>query len=145
MIIGVTGHRKLLHSSEYVKEKFLTVLDSSPVTQIITGVALGFDQIVAECSIEKNIPFIAAVPFNGQENYWPKNQQEHYYGLLQAASEVIIVSPGSFELYKFQVRNEWVVDRCDLLIAYWNGSLKGGTANCLRYAKKIGRKVMFVK
>ena len=36
-----------------------------------------------------------------------------------------------------QRRNEYMVDKADTLIAVWNGT-SGGTANCVKYAKKKG-------
>jgi uncharacterized phage-like protein YoqJ len=45
------------------------------------------------------------------------------------------VSPGGFTSYAMQIRNEWMVDHCDLLVALWDGS-PGGTGNCIRYAKR---------
>jgi uncharacterized phage-like protein YoqJ len=35
-----------------------------------------------------------------------------------------------------QVRNEWMVDHCNDLLAVWDGS-DGGTGNCVRYAQRI--------
>lgn len=34
-----------------------------------------------------------------------------------------------------QIRNEWIVDRADRIIALWDGSF-GGTHNCITYANK---------
>lgn len=34
-----------------------------------------------------------------------------------------------------QSRNEWMVNRSNIVIALWDGSEKGGTYNCLKYAK----------
>jgi uncharacterized phage-like protein YoqJ len=39
-----------------------------------------------------------------------------------------------------QIRNEWMVDRCDKLIAVWDGS-KGGTGNCVDYAKSVNKDI----
>jgi len=45
-------------------------------------------------------------------------------------------SPGAY-------RSEWMVQNCDLLVAYWDGS-DGGTGNCVKYAKSVGRDVAIV-
>jgi hypothetical protein len=37
-----------------------------------------------------------------------------------------------------QIRNEWMVDHCTHVAALWDGS-PGGTGNCIRYVRKIGR------
>jgi uncharacterized phage-like protein YoqJ len=42
-----------------------------------------------------------------------------------------------------QDRNIWMVDHCDALIAVWDGT-SGGTANCVRYAQKVGKPIVFI-
>ncbi len=37
---------------------------------------------------------------------------------------------------KLNIRNEWMVEHTGLIFAVWDGSQKGGTANCVRYAQK---------
>ena len=39
-----------------------------------------------------------------------------------------------------QLRNEAMVNDCDLLLALWNGT-SGGTANCIRYANSVKREI----
>jgi len=41
----------------------------------------------------------------------------------------------------YQLRNEFMVDAADVLAAFFDGS-PGGTANCVRYASKIGKRVV---
>ena len=43
----------------------------------------------------------------------------------------------------YQVRNEWMVDRSNLVIAVFNGQ-KSGTKNTVDYAKRKGIRVMNV-
>jgi uncharacterized phage-like protein YoqJ len=102
--------------------------------------ALGFDQDLAYVSIEMAIPFIAAVPFVGQERIWPQEAKDFYNQLLSVAESIVIVSPGEYSVDKMQARNEWMVDHCSILIACWDGS-KGGTGNCVKYAKEIRREI----
>ncbi len=42
-----------------------------------------------------------------------------------------------------QVRNEYMVDRADLVLALWNGT-PGGTGNCVRYARTRGVPVFVI-
>lgn len=102
--------------------------------------ALGVDQDFAYVCVELAIPFTAAIPFVGQESRWTEDSQRFYYELLVAADDVIVVSPGGYASWKMQVRNEWMVDHCDLLIAVWDGT-SGGTRNCVSYATKVGRTI----
>lgn len=104
----------------------------------ISGLALGFDLDLAYVSLEMDIPLLGAIPFIGQESRWPADSQKFYRDIVERCSQTVIVSPGEYSGYKMQVRNEWMVDNCDLLIAAWDGSV-GGTGNCVRYAEKVGR------
>lgn len=119
-------------------EKFL--LQEKP-DKVISGMALGFDMWLANVAILLGIPFIAAVPFAGQEKAWPDKSQRVFNKLLEKAAEVVIVSEGGYTAAKMQVRNEWMVDRADKVIAVWDGT-PGGTGNCVEYAKKTGKEIL---
>ena len=43
-----------------------------------------------------------------------------------------------------QKRNEYMVDLADRVIAVWDGS-KGGTANCVKYAEKVGKEIIRIE
>lgn len=106
----------------------------------ISGMALGFDTWAAETCVELGIPFIAALPCDGMEQPWPMPSQERFRALLLKAKEIHVVSPGPYRPWKMQKRNEWMVDRCNRVIAAFDGS-PGGTYNCLAYAAEVGRDV----
>lgn len=151
MIVAFTGHRpdKLggydadNPVAKAVKQALRAKLRKLAPAKAITGMALGVDQLAAEVCIEMNIPFIAAIPFKGQECKWPKRAQEHYNYLLTFAHEAIIVCEGEYSPRKMQIRNEWMVDRCQRLIAVYDGST-GGTANCVDYAERKGRRISVI-
>lgn len=100
--------------------------------------ALGVDQDFAYVCVEKSIPFIAAIPFVGQESTWPIPSQEFYKELLSYAYCTYVVCQGAYSPHKMHLRNKWMVDNCDVLIAVWDGS-NGGTRNCVEYADEVGR------
>jgi uncharacterized phage-like protein YoqJ len=106
--------------------------------KVITGMALGWDTALAEAAIKLHIPYIAAIPFVGQESRWQPAQQDHYFDLLAAAEDVVVVCEGDYAPWKMQRRNEWMVDHSDLVLALWDRS-PGGTANCIRYAEERGK------
>ena len=144
MIIAATGHRpeKLGGYGRDVEQRLRDLavwfLMCTRPTVVISGVALGWDTAIAEAALTLRIPLWAAVPFAGQESRWAPRSQAIYRGLLQQAERVVIVSEGGFSSAAMQRRNEWMVDECAALVALWDGSA-GGTANCLKYANKIGR------
>jgi len=151
MIVAFTGHRpdKLggykLPNPTYIKvcqeiEKALTELKPE---KVISGMALGVDQWAAYIAVKMKIPFVAAIPFEKQESKWPLQSQETYHKLVKLASEQVIVSPGGYSAEKMQIRNKWMVDHCDKLIAIWDGT-SGGTGNCVTYAKSVGKDIYLI-
>jgi uncharacterized phage-like protein YoqJ len=153
MKVAFTGHRPQrlggfkIPNPQYEKiyKQLVESLQKLSPTEAITGMALGVDQWAVDACLELNIPYTAAVPFKGQEMMWPKESQQKYKEYLERAKEVVIVSPGAFSAKKMHLRNEWMVDRCDVLIAVWDGSSTGGTANCVGYAKQKGKKIIEIK
>lgn len=139
-----TGHRpeRLGGYGEPVAAKLFKlatqVLLVHQPSEVISGMALGWDQAVAFAAIRLKIPVTAAVPFLGQEAIWPELARARYQAILNKCSEVIVVSPGGYEMGKLHIRNQWMVDHCVQLIALWDGS-SGGTSHCVNYAtyKKV--------
>jgi uncharacterized phage-like protein YoqJ len=104
--------------------------------------ALGIDTLFALIGIERKINVLAAIPCDNQECRWPEESQKVYYDILDnPLVESKIVCPGPYYPSKMQTRNEWMTDNADKLIAVWDGST-GGTGNCVRYAKKVGRETI---
>lgn len=142
MLVAATGHRpdKLGGYDNAEADNRLRVIahhyliKTSPVG-VITGMALGWDQRVAEAALLAGIPFIAAVPFAGQESRWPACSKAVYRELMTQAHGVYIVSPGGYDAAKMHKRNEWMVNHADRIVALWNGGADGGTAACVRYAQ----------
>lgn len=127
---------------DWIKESLKVAFDTIKPELIITGMALGVDQWAAEVALQCGIPFVAAVPFIGQEHIWRLDCREHYHRLLSQAKETVIVCPGAYEPWKMQKRNEYMVDRGEVGVAVWNGNSEGGTANCVKYALKKSKPII---
>jgi uncharacterized phage-like protein YoqJ len=115
---------------------------------VISGMALGWDMLVAQAAVAASdfgapVRVIGAVPFRGQDQRWPEASRRCWHALCDHLDEVVVVSDGGYSPATMQRRNEWMVDRCDRLVACWNGS-PGGTANCVRYAEQVGKPVVNV-
>lgn len=151
MIVAFTGHRpdKLggykLPNPTYIKvcQQIEAKLIELKPDKIISGMALGVDQWAAFIAHKLKIPFIAAVPFDKQEIKWPESSQQTYHKLIKLSDETVIVSPGTYSVAKMQIRNEWMTNHCDKLIAVWDGS-KGGTGNCVEYAQSIKKEIIYI-
>lgn len=146
MIVAGTGHRPdKLGGYDNLTRLALGGLATEYLAQlaprkVIIGMALGWDQALAGACVALDLPFIAAVPFEGQEGRWSAECQARYHRLLACAERVEILNElqygTAFEVTKaMQMRNEWMVDRADRVVALWDGSW-GGTFNCVKYAEK---------
>lgn len=109
----------------------------------ISGMALGWDTAIVEACLNLGLPYVACIPFRGQESQWPLHARRAYANYIRHAANVIICSPGEYAPNKMQIRNERMVDLAlkngpgpanALVLAMWDGT-SGGTKNCLLYAR----------
>lgn len=145
-ILAGTGHRpnKLggysASASNRLRELAISELRRIEPSIVISGMAIGWDQALAEAAITLQIPLHAYTPFIGQEAAWPFESRSRFNRIMARASRVVVVSPGNYAAWKMQRRNERMVDDCTVLLALWDGS-DGGTANCVRYAQRVQRSI----
>jgi uncharacterized phage-like protein YoqJ len=116
----------------------------------ISGGAQGTDQIGAEAVINRrknpefaHIKLVVARPYPTQFKVWPDYARERFFAIIREADVVVDVSPDPHANWKLQVRNQWMVNYSELVVGVWNGS-KGGTWNCLQYAKKKRKNVLLI-
>ena len=123
----------------------------------ITGGAQGIDTDAAREAYKLKIPYIVAIPFEGQSSKWETEAQERYQKMCRLAnSEIaqllakngervregaVYISEGGYEYAKYGKRDRWMVDHCDALIAVYDGS-PSGTGKTYDYAKSIGKPVL---
>jgi uncharacterized phage-like protein YoqJ len=143
VILAGTGHRPNKLNNEYdltgpltraIARQVYLLIDHLHPIKINSGMALGFDMILAICAIRKNVPVDAYIPFQGQELKWPRQSQELYRRILEKKLVTpIIVCDGEYVAWKMQKRNEAMVNAATDIVACWDGT-EGGTGNCVKYA-----------
>ena len=111
-------------------------------THFISGMALGVDLWCAEIVLElkgeyQEITLEAAVPYKGHGKGWAKEYRTRYERVLARCDKVTVISD-RYTRYCMHERNRYMIDHSALCIAVYNGSLKGGTAYTVRYAKEKG-------
>lgn len=99
-------------------------------------------------AIDLGVPLVAAIPFKGQESTWPRNTQMQYEELVAEADQVVYVTKGSYSPQAMHLRNAWMVDNSELVLALYGGDTrggtKGGTAACVADALRKGRQIINV-
>lgn len=148
LVVAGTGHRpdvlggyseqarlRLVDFARWcLTDQFKTVVGDG---NVISGMALGWDQALAEAAVSLGIPVLAAVPCDGQDATWPQAARKRYRAFLEhPLVRMHVVCPGPYKPWKMQVRNEWMVDRSHYLLALYDHANhgEGGTANCVKYA-----------
>lgn len=155
MKIGVTGPRpKKLWGYNYLnsqwqtlKEQFKQILINNNCKEAITGMALGVDTVFALAVLELkaadyNIKLHCAIPCKNHSSKWSRAAVDQYNDILSKADKVTLVTDEEYKPWLMQKRNEYIVDTVDKLIAVWDGVSNGGTANCVKYAQKVGREII---
>lgn len=147
-VICVTGYRpnKLygydLSDERYtnLKKVFKQFLKENNCSEAISGMALGVDTVFALSVLELkdegiDIKLRCAIPcLNHTSTWYVKEDIDRYNFILHKADYVDLVSNEPYKPYLMQVRNEYMVDKSDIVLSVWNGS-KGGTFNCVNYAR----------
>ena len=132
----------------------------------ICGGALGIDQMAFEIvydlktkilkstKININIYIVLAMPFEKQSDNWFNKDKDRLNSQKERADKFVLVDTidgykfqkaaiGEYAREKMQLRNQYMVDNSDIVIAVWNGS-NGGTANCVNYAHKLNKQIIII-
>ena len=148
-----TGHRpdKMELGEKEIKpllEKTIDDAIADGYVTFITGMAMGTDICAAEIVLErkktnKDLHLICALPHPNFESRRSITEKMRFNKIIKKADIVKEINDHYFTGC-YQVRNEWMVDKSNLVIAVFNGQ-KSGTKNTVDYAfrKEIGiRKVL---
>ena len=148
-----------------LKKAILEAIKNSGDTEFefYFGGALGTDQMAFEIvdflqakHPEWKFTKVLCVPFKDQPNAWIDGSKAKYFEQMGKAEQVVYVDTVEgyaingidkdiYHPAKMQKRNEYMVDNCDLLIALYNGDKSGGTANCVKYAKKKQKNIVVIE
>ena len=141
-----TGHRpdKMELGEKEIKpllEKAIDDAIAAGYVTFITGMAMGTDIWAAEIVLERkkknnDLHLICALPHPGFESRRSDEEKKRFNDIVKNADLVKVINDRYFNGC-YQVRNEWMVSKSNLVIAVFDGQ-KSGTANTIAYAKRIG-------
>lgn len=160
-----TGHRKLAGeyynrhnpSTEWHTLKnhldgvIKSLIHDHQVNHFISGLAIGVDMLGVESVAfvrafgGPEVTITGAMPFPSQPSRWPKPTRDHWDNVCGLCNKVVSVSADPYSPDKMQIRNVWMVDHSDYVIAIWDGISKGGTQNCINYAKSKGKAILLIQ
>lgn len=138
MKIALTGHRpeRLRGKEKEIKQWIDSTLGNITIEEIYSGMAQGADQIIANYAISNNIPLICCYPF--KKNYY--HEKEKY--IISKAKDTRFISE-EYSKKAYWIRDKYMVDNCDVLLAVWDGIKVGGTWITVEYAQKIGKPIIY--
>lgn len=164
MICCVTGHRpkgfpfrcrktsRLYRNYLYILRKRIGELIEKGYRTFMTGMAQGADMDFAEAVLrfkqklrKKHIDIIlmAVIPCPNQTKGWTVEQVRRYQRILRKCDFQKEIS-SCYHWRCMQDRNEYMVDRADLVVAIWNGEKGGGTWNTIQYAQAKEKEISYI-
>ncbi len=153
--VGVTGHRKLKNEKDIeklLKDELVKLDINYEFIEVISPLADGADRLVAKfLTDEYDSKLIVPLPFEKDEykKDFSEESQNEFDEYLEKASSIYMVDSldnNNRETCYLHVGQE-VVDKCDVLIALWDGKPakgEGGTGDIVAYAKKKDVKIIHI-
>jgi hypothetical protein len=117
----------------------------------LSALAEGADTLVAEIALERGVELEAPLPFAVAEyerDFPAGPPRECFHRLLgRAASVLELGGTREREAEAYEAAGRLVVERCDVLLAIWDGGPAagpGGTALIAAYARELGVPVIWI-
>lgn len=160
VIIAGTGHRPKFIKDGYSIlsfEKLQSIADKylrqyNP-TDVISGMAQGWDMALAAAAKGLGIKLHVYLPSDTQPQTWPKTglySQAWYQHLLNYVTavkgDIVVIQPMNYKAACI-ARDKMMVDNCDLLLAFGNPAFvqtNSGTWTTIRYAEKKNKQIVNV-
>ena len=118
---------------------------------VVSALAEGADRLVAEEILaDKDARLEVVLPLSvGDylEDFKTEESKEEFHALRARASDIWEAPAGQEREEAYERAGRRVVDRCDALIALWDGETsrgRGGTAEIVAYAQKMGVPIAWV-
>jgi uncharacterized phage-like protein YoqJ len=146
-----TGHRALPRSSFALTRelvRIVTLLAERGYDRFYAGGAVGFDMLAAEIVLEireslPSIRLILALPCREHFRAWGERDRARFDALSSAADELVYVSEQYSAGCELR-RNQYMVDRAAIVVAYYNGNTRSGTGSTVAYAREQGKEIVEV-
>lgn len=144
--IGATGHQSLpIEAMSFLVENVQAVVRSCrPPRRVFTSLAAGADQLVARAVLKEGGSLHAIVPSVGYAATLEGDDLLSYEELLSKADQVTRLEFQEPSEQAYWAAGKEVVDRCDVLLAIWDGQPPrglGGTGDVVTYARDRGKDV----
>lgn len=143
--VAFTGHRYYAFEQQARLGALLQELYTEGFRHFISGMAVGFDLAAAEAVIELrsrcgDVTLECTVPYEGFERGFSPEDAERF-GRIVAEADTVTCLAGRYSEGVFRRRNDYLVDSCSLVVAWWDGS-RSGTGYTVARARRQSRPVV---
>lgn len=153
--IGVTGHRMLAEVDRIAAgvDEAVGLLEHAAPGEwtVITALAEGADRLVAERLLRRRgTRLVVILPMAAEEyerDFADARSRAAFRRLLARGDEVVVLRPRPSREAAYVAAGLAVLERCDILIAVWDGQDElgpGGTAAVVAEARRRAKPVVWV-
>lgn len=154
--IGVTGHRSISTGrilEESIHTVFLDLIQENPLFDInlVNPLAEGSDQLIASIAQEfPSIRMIVPLPFPEKrylQDFMKPEGKSTFYKFLESAKDAFVLPDQTETGNAYRRLGEFLVDRCDRLIAIWDGYFSdkpGGTGEVVKLWIATGKPMIWI-
>lgn len=137
--VAFTGHRTYAGEAEAQLRSTIRQLYTEGYTRFLCGMAWGWDLAAGEAVIElrdehPEIELVAVVPYAEFNKLFHGDDLERYNRVAERADDVVVVSDNGGDA-AFRRRNDFLVDNASIVVAWFDGAPRGGTAYTVRRAR----------
>jgi uncharacterized phage-like protein YoqJ len=148
-VICITGHRRFKHLRKkdvrvWIQSMSEITLSLYPDAVFICGGAPGVDLWAAEVWSEMGIDWCLIKPCgNHGVGVWSDQLLKKRDELAKKAKKVKVLMP-EYRNGCLNKRNEWMVNKADLILGLFDGRQRGGTKHCLSYARQQRKRIIWL-
>jgi len=149
MKIGFSGHQNAPEqATDLLCLTVQEIIAAQPTSEGLTSLAAGADQVFAQEILKRGGTLNAVIPCDAYRRTFNSAKATSLYDTLLGQSSLVTHLPfPSPKEEAFLAAGIVVCERCDLLLALWDGEPAaglGGTADIVSYAQSIGRNVRVI-
>ncbi len=151
--VAFSGNRTIIIPSEYSADEFEELVRKELLANIkglydegfrtfLSGGAIGFDLIAAEEVLRfkeshSDVSLVIVIPFDDHDKKYSDEDKQRYGRVKILSDSVIVINQEGYSLAAYHMRNDFLVNNCNHLIAYSNGHGRG-TISTINKALKRG-------
>lgn len=143
--VAFSGHRTYRGEADEELRGIVVRLYHEGYRRFLCGMAWGFDlaagEVVADLKrVYSDVELIAALPYRNFSKLFHADAAEQYRRVADAADAVVAVSEDESRA-AYRMRNDYLVNNSSVLVAWFDGQSRGGTAYTVRRARRKGVRV----